>query len=580
MTRQFVLQNGRVYDPLSRIDGEVKDICVSDGKIVEKVGERAKKIDLHGRIVMPGGVDLHSHIIGCKLGYGRAMCPEDHRYDPVPRTKCTRSGVGHTMPNSYVIGYRYSIMGYTTVIEPALPAVKALSAWEEIEDLPNLDTGMLPMFCNSMITFHYISKKDINGLAAYIAWTLEKVGGLGVKVVNPGGTYAWVHGIDLRDLDGIIPEWDITPREVTRGICKAVELLGLPHPMHLHPNNLGRVGNVETTIDQLECIRDIRGHNGRNMLVHLAHMSFDCLDTVDSGSTEWKDLSSGGLRFAKYFSKNKHFTTDLGQITFGPATTMTGDGPFEYYLHQLSGEKWTNVTVDVELPGGAGIVPYTYSPQSASNSIQWAIPLEFALSVDDLWRVVISTDHPNAGPFTKYPLILSWLMSKKQRHIWLEKVNPAASERSTLQDIEKEWSLYDVAISTRAAPSKILGFEKVKGHLGEGADADIAIYDVNPLKVDLAAHPDKILRVFGTSYLTILHGEEVTKKGLIKQTAHGKVWSSHPRLNDTLQIRINRDLEDLMGRWFAHSFHNYPVPRRYRSHMEQKMEIDATSMSA
>jgi formylmethanofuran dehydrogenase subunit A len=32
-------------------------------------------IDLKGRVVMPGGVDLHSHILGSKLGYGRAMCP-------------------------------------------------------------------------------------------------------------------------------------------------------------------------------------------------------------------------------------------------------------------------------------------------------------------------------------------------------------------------------------------------------------------------------------------------------------------------------------------------------------------------
>lgn len=580
MTRQLLLQNGCVYDPLNGIDGEIKDICIADGKIVDRVPEKAKKIDLKGRIVMPGGVDLHSHILGCKLGYGRAMCPEDHRNDPVPRTKLTRAGVGNTMPNSYVIGYRYSSMGYTTVIEPALPAVKALSAWEEIEDLPNLDTGMLPMFCNSMITFHYISQSDIDGLAAYIAWTLEKVGGLGVKVVNPGGTYAWAHGVDLRDLDGTIPKWDITPRDVTRGLCKSVESLGLSHPMHLHPNNLGRVGNVETTIDQLDCIRDIHGHNGREKTIHLAHMSFDCLGTTDPGSTEWKDLSSGGLRFAEYFSKNKHFTTDLGQITFGPATTMTGDGPFEYYLHQLSGEKWANITVDVELPGGAGIVPYTYNPQSAGNAIQWAIPLEFALTVDDLWRVVISTDHPNAGPFTKYPLVLSWLMSKKQRRMWLEKVHPAASERSTLPDIDTEWSLFDVAISTRAAPSKILGLEQSKGHLGEGADADLAVYDANPMKVDFAANPAKILRVFGATYLTIAHGDTIAKKGKITTTSHGKVWSSSPKLNDSLQSRIDRELEDLMGRWFVHSFHNYPVPERYRSHLEKKIVPDATSISA
>jgi formylmethanofuran dehydrogenase subunit A len=484
------------------------------------------------------------------------------------------------MPNSYVIGYRYSAMGYTTVIEPALPAVKALSAWEEIEDLPNLNTGMLPMFCNSMITFEYVQNKDISGLAAYIAWTLQNVGGLGAKVVNPGGTYAWANGIDIHGLDDPIPEWDITPRDITRSICTAVEALGLPHPMHLHPNNLGRVGNVDTTIAQLDSIRDIKGNNGRQHIAHLTHMSFECLGSSDPGSTEWRDLESGGISFAKYFNKNKFFTTDLGQITFGPATTMTGDGPFEYYLHQLAGGKWTNATVDVELPGGAGVVPYYYNPKSLGNSIQWAIPLEFALSVDDVWRVVLTTDHPNAGPFTKYPLVISWLMSKKQRQNWLEQMHPKVYERSVLSELDREWDLYELAISTRAAPAKILGLEAAKGHLGTGADADIAIYDIDPTRQNLSAKPDRIVKAFTNAYLTYLNGVQVSKNGKIGKTPHGKVWSVHPRLNDGLWHRINSDLEDMMGRWFSHSFSNYPVPERYRAHLEQKVGIDAESISA
>ncbi|MHA1905330.1 MAG: formylmethanofuran dehydrogenase subunit A, partial [Candidatus Thorarchaeota archaeon] len=204
------------------------------------------------------------------------------------------------MPSSYVIGYRYSAMGYTTVIEPALPALKGLGSWEELEDLPNLDSGLLPLFCNSMITFNYIKEKDLSGLAGYIAWILRKVGGLGVKVVNPGGTYAWAWGQNVRELDTEIPDWGITPREVQRGLCEATEALGLPHPMHLHPNNLGRIGNIETTIEQLDALKDIKGHNGRKQIVHLTHMSFESLDMVEEGKPEWKDVASGGLKLAEY----------------------------------------------------------------------------------------------------------------------------------------------------------------------------------------------------------------------------------------------------------------------------------------
>lgn len=580
MTHEILLQNGRVYDPLNGINGEVMDISISGNKIVESVTGRARKIDVKGRAVMPGGIDLHSHIIGSKLGFGRAMCPEDHRTDPVPRTKVTRGGVGNTMPTSFVTGYRYSSMGYTTVIEPALPAVKALSAWEEFEDLPNLDIGMLPMFCNSMITFHYIREGDLDGLAAYIAWTLRSVGGLGVKAVNPGGTYAWAHGKDIRNIDVEVPSWSITPREITTALCNAVERLGLPHPLHLHPVNLGRVGNIETTIDQLDSLRGINGHNGREAVVHLAHLSFDSFDTTDENSTEWKDLASGGLRLAEYYNRHKHFTTDLGQITFGPATTMTGDGPFEFYLHSLTRRKWTHVSVDVELPGGAGVVPYVYNEKSPGNSVQWAIPLEFALSIEDPWRCVLSTDHPNAGPFSKYPLVLSWLMSKKERARWLERVHPLASERSTLPHIEREWSLFDVAIATRAAPAKILGMDKSKGHLGTGAQADVAVYDLDNAEHDLSNRPKTIVRAFSKSYLTLLGGEVVVRRGSVKSTPHGRVWSVHADLSEPLWNRINNELEEIMNRWFAHSFRNYPVPERYRTHFESKMSVDATSIES
>jgi formylmethanofuran dehydrogenase subunit A len=577
---ELILRNCRVYDPKNKINGELMDITIADGKIVEKASEKAKQIDLKGRVVMPGGVDMHAHIIGSQLGFGRAMCPEDHRRDPVPKTKYTRGGVGYTMPSSYVIGYRYSAMGYTTVIEPALPALKGLGAWEELEDLPNLNSGLLPMFGNSMISFHYIREGDLSGLAAYIAWTLRKVGGWGVKVVNPGGTYAWAHLMNVRELDTEVPDWGITPREIIRSICQAVQSLGLPHPMHLHPNNLGKIGNIETTIAQLDAIKDIKGHGGRKEIAHLTHMSFESLGMMDEGVPLWTDVRSGGLELAEYMNRNKHFTTDLGQITFGPATTMTGDGPFQFSLYQMTRGKWANISVDVELPGGAGVVPYVYNPKSPANAVQWTIPLEFALSVDDIWRCVMTTDSPNAGPFTKYPLVISWLMSKKQRDIWMERMHRFATERSTLVDIDREWGLYDIAISTRAAPARILGIDQTKGHLGVGADADIAIYDVDPTKVELAKNPDRIIKAFGQSFLTILGGKQVAKKGAIRQTPHGKVQSIHPVLNDALWARINTELEDMMTRWYSHSFQNYPVPERYRSGREQRVKIDSTAITA
>jgi len=92
---------------------------------------------------------------------------------------------------------------------------------------------------------------------------------------------------------------------------------------------------------------------------------------------------------------------------------MTADGPFEHHLHGLNHLKWFNV--DVELETAAGIVPFIYDPANAVFCSQWAVGLEIPLYAKDPMRCFITTDHPNAGPFTRYPRVYSWLMSKKTR---------------------------------------------------------------------------------------------------------------------------------------------------------------------
>src|SRR5207245_899202 len=88
------LANGRVYDPANGVDGEVRDVCIADGRIVADVAPEAGRIDARGMAVMLGGVDMHCHIAGSKVNLARKLQPEDHRDDVLARTAVTRSGVG------------------------------------------------------------------------------------------------------------------------------------------------------------------------------------------------------------------------------------------------------------------------------------------------------------------------------------------------------------------------------------------------------------------------------------------------------------------------------------------------------
>ena len=75
------IAGGRVYDPANGVAGELRDVCVQDGKIVADVPAHARRIDARGMVVMPGGVDIHAHIAGPAVNAARKLAPEQHRAD-------------------------------------------------------------------------------------------------------------------------------------------------------------------------------------------------------------------------------------------------------------------------------------------------------------------------------------------------------------------------------------------------------------------------------------------------------------------------------------------------------------------
>ncbi len=75
------IKNAKVYDPTNKVDGRIKDIFIKDGKIIKRPNPKEKisqVINLKNKIVMPGGIDIHSHIAGGKVNLARLLLPEEH----------------------------------------------------------------------------------------------------------------------------------------------------------------------------------------------------------------------------------------------------------------------------------------------------------------------------------------------------------------------------------------------------------------------------------------------------------------------------------------------------------------------
>ncbi len=531
--------NGEVYDPHNGVDGQVRDICVSDGKIVSEVEPGSKVIDASGMIVMPGGVEIHAHVAGPKVNAGRKMRPEDHRKIVIPRTPITRSGTGHTVPSTFATGYHFAGLGYTTVMEAAGPPLEARHVHEELNDIPIVDKGFYVMMGNNHFVMKFIHEGEFSKLKDYVAWLLEASGGYVIKLVNPAGVDRWKWGKNVHSLDDPADTFPVSPRQFLISLARVQHELGIPHPIHVHCNNLGSPGNAEITRQTMETVGDLG--------IHITHIQFNGFAKTDKN-----DYRSGAAELAEYVNAHPNVTVDMGQIVFGPATTMTADGPWQYRLHQITHNKWINV--DLEMEGGAGIVPYTYTKRNPVNAVQWTIGLEFALLVNDPWRVYLTTDHPNGGPFHAYPDIAKLLMSRDYRNEVLDGLHPRAKTFSTLKDIDREYTLFEIATITRAGPAKSLGL-KHKGHLGVDADADIAIYPKNSDVKEMFSHPRYVIK----------GGDIVAQDGKIVMDKPGRTFHVTPGHDRQIEATIRDEFEQ----FYTVGFDNYPVQvDHYMPHRE------------
>ena len=77
------ITGGEVHDQANGVDGDIRDICVEDGRIVESLPPDAPKLDARGMVVMPGGVDVHSHFASSSCNQARRLIPDEHTADPV-----------------------------------------------------------------------------------------------------------------------------------------------------------------------------------------------------------------------------------------------------------------------------------------------------------------------------------------------------------------------------------------------------------------------------------------------------------------------------------------------------------------
>jgi len=473
---RLVLVGGTIHDPAHGRDGVVDDIWIAGGTIVARPADPTgfTRIDATGLVVMPGGVDLHSHVAGPKVNAGRQIAPHLARQ--------RRPGPA-AVPTIHATGAAYAALGYTTVFDAAIPLAAADIAHRELTELPILDKGIYLLAGDDATVLDTLARDDARETVRLVGDAVARGRGWAVKVANPGGPAFWKHGRrgDHHDLDTALPDRPtLTPRLVLERLADAVASLGLPHPLHVHTANLGLPGNWRT---MLETMRTLAGRRA-----HLAHVQFH---SYSGGDLDEGSFGSGVAPLVEFFNAHDSLTLDVGQILFGDTVAMTGDAAAAEHLAHATGMPW--MAHDLHLEGGCGVLPIAYKEKSVIHAWQWAIGLEWFLCATDPWRVALSTDHPNGGHFTAYPHLMHLLGDAAFRRAAFARLPAAVRRRSPLKDITREYSLQELCIITRAAPARIAGLA-AKGHLGPGADADITLYRPDRDLATMFSVPAKVFK--------------------------------------------------------------------------------------
>jgi formylmethanofuran dehydrogenase subunit A len=526
---------GAVHDPANGVDGEERDVCIEDGRVVAALPAGAPTLDARGMVVMPGGVDIHAHFASASCNHARRLIPDEHAADPAPAPSLTegepRSGSGGTVPSTFTTGYRYAGLGYTTAFDAAVAPLLARHSHAELDDTPCVDGGIFALMGNDEYLLRQIERGERDRARDYAAWLLGATGAYAVKIVNPGGVEAWKTGQrNVTGLDDEVSGRKVTPRAILETLADAANQLGLPHPVHIHCNNLGVAGNAATTLASMETLAGRRAH-----FTHLQFHSY--------GGEPGKSWASAAAKVIEYVNAHPEVSVDIGQVMFGSAMTITADAPVEYLLHKSSGRRWTNI--DIELESGCGIVPLAYKEKAAVSALQWVVGLELFLLSQDPWRAVLSTDHPNGGSFLSYPALIQLLMDRTVRDDRLKQLNQRFLAGSALADgLAREYTLNEIAIVTRAGPARLLGL-RAKGHLGVGADADVTIY----------SRDADIARMFATPRYVVKGGSVIVEEGQLRRAPAGKRLRLAPGYDDA----VVRDLRKHFDAYSSVSFDNYPV---------------------
>jgi formylmethanofuran dehydrogenase subunit A len=135
-------------------------------------------------------------------------------------------------------------------------------------------------------------------------------------------------------------------------------------------------------------------------------------------------------------------------------------------------------------------------------------------------------------------------MDRSFRNEVLSTIHPEAQKMTTLASIEREYTLQEIAIMTRAGAAKLIGL-KDRGGLSAGNWADITVYTDNNDRQKMFEKPDY---VFKDGQLVVVDGKVVATK-----------WGTTHVVQPDFDPSVEKGLKDYFDRYMTMKLGNFKI---------------------
>jgi len=510
---KILIKNGLVFDPINNIGGEIKDILIENGTIVEKFSNNndLKEIDANGKTVIPSALDIHTHIASHQVNWARLLGGSNKEFQETWK--------GLTLKN---IARDYIKNGYTFILEAnVFPSLSKQSIFD-LKHLPVLDKAMLLNGSNLWAIELEYQRGKIEDMAVFLSDLLTLTKGFGFKAYNPFESESWNFKVLRDDLTENGRLYNFSALDVYENLTKANEQLGLPHSIHAHIEGYETPkgeDNLNVILDQIKSLNltansNINSKIKRSQIFHLAHASAYNVN----GDNEW---------LIKFMNENNNFDLDLGFIGFNQINPLiTSDRRLINTLLDANEAEDTFKLIRsaVEFEGDMFAALRNFRKDKKSDCILWANAIDLALSIKNKWQLQFSINFPNYAHINDVPKIATWLTSKKARDEFIADMNQDFINNNSLQNHDDSLSFNDFVIISRASPAKSLGLGDIKGNLGIGSDADVNILNIDLNKTDIEKEHEMLNKALIDIEYVLKAGKIIKNDDKIDLTTQGKIF--------------------------------------------------------